>query len=243
MKNKKSFGFTLAEVLITLGIIGVVAALTIPQVVKNYKEKATVAHLKKTYSVMEQAWSRISLDYGDISDWGLTVGDEDILIDRIAIYFNATQVCHSDELAKCVPNVMYLTSIGTNHLNYIESMNDGPKRAALKLTDGSVMMINFRPLQNVEKDGKTLQIYIDLNAGKKPNKVGNDFFYFFSMRDNKLYPGGHIALLENTDKDKYFKDKCLNAYGYGCTNWVLENENMDYFKCKDLSYYGKRRCK
>ena len=41
------WGFTLAEVLITLGIIGVVAALTIPQVVQNYQKQATATALKK----------------------------------------------------------------------------------------------------------------------------------------------------------------------------------------------------
>ena len=42
--------FTLAEVLVTLGIIGVVAAMTLPALVQNYKEKATVTQLKKVYS-------------------------------------------------------------------------------------------------------------------------------------------------------------------------------------------------
>ncbi len=54
MKNYS--GFTLAEVLITLGIIGVVAALTMPSVINNYKEKETIAKLKKTYSVLSQAY-------------------------------------------------------------------------------------------------------------------------------------------------------------------------------------------
>ena len=39
--NKK-FGFTLSEVLITLGIVGIVAALTIPAIMKNYKNRLYV---------------------------------------------------------------------------------------------------------------------------------------------------------------------------------------------------------
>jgi prepilin-type N-terminal cleavage/methylation domain-containing protein len=46
-------GFTLAEVLITLAVIGVVAALTIPTVVRNYQKTQTVTKLKKTYSAMQ----------------------------------------------------------------------------------------------------------------------------------------------------------------------------------------------
>ena len=53
MKNR---AFTLAEVLITLGIIGVVAAMTLPTVVNKYKEKETVTKLKKFYSIISQSY-------------------------------------------------------------------------------------------------------------------------------------------------------------------------------------------
>lgn len=62
-------GFTLAEVLITLGIIGVVAAMTLPSVVGNYKKKVTVTRLKKFYSTMQQAIQLSEKDYGDIAYW------------------------------------------------------------------------------------------------------------------------------------------------------------------------------
>lgn len=67
MKNYS--GFTLAEVLITLGIIGVVAALTMPSVINNYKEKETIAKLKKTYSVLSQAYITASNKYGSPDEW------------------------------------------------------------------------------------------------------------------------------------------------------------------------------
>lgn len=41
------YGFTLAEVLITLGIIGIAASMTMPSLIQNHKEKETVAKLKK----------------------------------------------------------------------------------------------------------------------------------------------------------------------------------------------------
>lgn len=47
---KKQNAFTLAEVLITLGIIGVVAALTLPALIQNYQDKVMVSQAKKTYS-------------------------------------------------------------------------------------------------------------------------------------------------------------------------------------------------
>ena len=54
MKNKRSYknGFTLAEVLITLGIIGVVSALTLPSLITSYKKQEASARLKKFNSLL-----------------------------------------------------------------------------------------------------------------------------------------------------------------------------------------------
>ena len=61
------FGFTLAEVLITLGIIGVVAAMTIPALLNNYYEKQTVTRLKSTYSILTNAIRSAEEENGEIS--------------------------------------------------------------------------------------------------------------------------------------------------------------------------------
>jgi len=66
-----SLAFTLAEVLITLGIIGVVSALTIPTLIQNYKAKIVEVRLKKFYSVYNEAIKRAELEYGDKKDWYL----------------------------------------------------------------------------------------------------------------------------------------------------------------------------
>ena len=60
----KKIGFTLAEVLITLGIIGVVAAVTIPTLISNYQKQALFSQFKKTYANLNQAWKLASLDFG-----------------------------------------------------------------------------------------------------------------------------------------------------------------------------------
>lgn len=62
-------GFTLAEVLITLGIIGIVAALTIPNLIENYEKYITVVKLKRAYSIISQVVERAIADYGDIKNW------------------------------------------------------------------------------------------------------------------------------------------------------------------------------
>ena len=67
--NSRKIAFTLAEVLITLGIIGIVAALTIPSVIEGYKEKETVAKLKKVYSVLSQSYELYMQETGEPFKW------------------------------------------------------------------------------------------------------------------------------------------------------------------------------
>ena len=61
---KKLSAFTLAEVLITLGVIGIVAAMTMPSLIANYQKKVWVNQLKKSVSVLEQGFRKMLADEG-----------------------------------------------------------------------------------------------------------------------------------------------------------------------------------
>lgn len=61
--------FTMAEVLITLGIVGVIAAITIPNVVQNYKKKDVAIKLQKNYNELNQVIERAKADHGDPESW------------------------------------------------------------------------------------------------------------------------------------------------------------------------------
>ena len=69
MNNRISKGFTLAEVLITLGIIGVVAAMTIPSLITSYNKKITETRLEKFYSIFNQAIRLSVAENGDTDTW------------------------------------------------------------------------------------------------------------------------------------------------------------------------------
>lgn len=68
VKNRK-LGFTLAEVLITLGIIGVVAALTLPNLIAKYQRTVTVNKVKKFYTVMSAATNIAIAENGSMDSW------------------------------------------------------------------------------------------------------------------------------------------------------------------------------
>ncbi len=100
--GRRKTAFTLAEVLITLGIIGVVAAMTLPAVVQHYKKVETIGRLKKFYSTMSQAIVRSELDNGPIDDWGLQGANgnldlEQFFMTYLAPYIKFTEsgYCHT----------------------------------------------------------------------------------------------------------------------------------------------------
>ena len=66
---RKYIGFTLAEVLITLGIIGIVASLTIPMLIQDYRNNVAETRLKKFYSTMNQAIAMSIKDNDDVETW------------------------------------------------------------------------------------------------------------------------------------------------------------------------------
>ncbi|MBP3925470.1 type II secretion system protein [bacterium] len=83
--GRRKTAFTLAEALITLGIIGVVAAMTLPAIVQNYKQQVIISKLNKFYNTITNAYSMAKIKNGDISNWDLknyktsTNDEEDIL--------------------------------------------------------------------------------------------------------------------------------------------------------------------
>src|SRR5574344_3139527 len=74
--SQRYTAFTLAEVLITLGIIGVVAAMTIPTLIHQKNVQTAETKLKKFYSTMSQATQLLQAEYGDYSNWSPSDSDD-----------------------------------------------------------------------------------------------------------------------------------------------------------------------
>ena len=132
--------FTLAEVLITLGIIGVVAAMTLPGLVQNYQKKVKVTALEAAYSQIRQAVRMSEVKNGEIREWHLTQMSEEVQVYRcqqnkkfvqeyIEPYLKAV---HKDELISSgTPyNYSYYTLDGAlvnsnGHTHYSIALNNG----------------------------------------------------------------------------------------------------------------------
>lgn len=105
MRIESRFAFTLAEVLITLGIIGVVAAITIPVLIQNYQDKVLISQTKKAYSTFNNMFALAQQDNGTPGDNSELFLPKDtpsnVIVDRLAKYLQGAKVCYSKNTAEC----------------------------------------------------------------------------------------------------------------------------------------------
>lgn len=228
------FAFTLAEVLITLGIIGVVAALTLPTLINDTKGKELEAQLKVGYSIISQGLKNMQAENGyppipahypssgnfypeykkyfnKIYDCGVIPLDNDQCMAR-ADNLGGTSSFYTDKV--------YKTLNGNNLFSYY--FDDGQ----FILPNGMLVVIE----DNVQTDlSKTIYISIDINGkSKSPNRLGQDFFTFELMDDGTLLPMGAPGTKYN-DKQTYCSSSSSSTLnGIGCAYRVLTEK--DYWK-------------
>jgi len=97
VKTSNKIAFTLAEVLLALAIIGVIAALTIPTILNNIKNAELVENLKKHYSSLNQLQKKLqadSMNFSDIFVYGETSAQS---VDRLSKYLNIAKNCGYEE--------------------------------------------------------------------------------------------------------------------------------------------------
>ena len=179
ISNTKAF--TLAEVLITLGIIGVVAALTMPSLGKNYQKKATVTQLKKAYSEIAQAIKLSQIQNGEINNWDFSLSGTDFYYQYLQKYFIKNKEIQNKEFKKqyIVKNLN-----GTQCTSEVWcTQNDS---FYTYLPNGSIMGIMTH-----SNESKYKSITIDINGFKAPNQIGKDFFVFSIIYPDGLVPYGY----------------------------------------------------
>ncbi len=199
---KKKNAFTLAEVLITLGIIGVVAAMTLPTLVQKQQEKVTVSRLKKAYSALSQAYLMISKDYGEPTNWGFSSNiDADgnstpegsIKVSNLfAKYMKITKNCENADGCWSSGDVYRLNG------SLYGSGNPGERDDIAKITlaDGTYVAFGGLNAECSKNRGETKPlssvcgwIIVDVNGNDRPNTYGIDIFEF-SITKYNIMPYG-----------------------------------------------------
>lgn len=169
---KKFFAFTLAEVLITIGVIGVVAAITLPSIVSNIQGMQYRSKVKKTYSALVQAVSLAKANYDvdlDTLETSCVDGENDKLPSTYSVcaLFNST-LSGAKYISETDPNHPKNYNSGFNTANGFD-YNTNVYSRGYQLADGSIVVFAFQP-ENEAYHGE-LYGYIDVNGKKGPNKV------------------------------------------------------------------------
>lgn len=159
-------GFTLAEVLITLGIIGVVAAMTLPALIQKQQKIEATSRLKKFYSAMSQAILLSENDNGPSKEWDKTyyISDEDGNYDSAAN--RDLEMAYFNKYLK--PYLKYL-KIEENPEDLQNEENGQANQIRVHFADGSYMNIY---------NGACMDLDFDINGKRQPNIAGKDIFKF-----------------------------------------------------------------
>ena len=240
--------FTMAEVLITLGIIGIVAAMTIPMMQNKYKKTLIETRLASTESILNQALSMSIAKNGPVSGWEFSMNTTDFFNKYYAPYLKYTHICEWNEqesswtecstkklLRQC--SSMAVTESG-------EKVNINNNQRKYLLNNGVAITL---------VSGKS-SFVLDLNISKSQLKYGRDYFritankYFEGMPKDESYMssltyvrGGYTSSTgnyqrsacdliknnKNTSDGKTFYEHCRTGHG----NWFYGDCCSAIIKC------------
>lgn len=232
----KENGFTLAEVLITLGIIGVVAAMTIPTLIVHLNHIKLQSQFKEGYSLLAQAVKMYNEDEEVNHSTFITAT-------RFSKYFKGATICtdkdknsthcigrteKDDEGHTSVTNRDYKYTNYAKNTDYIQTnMFDDSQ---FYLNNGMLIILDSNPWGK----GKNQVISIDVNGkSAKPNAAGHDLFSF-ELRPTEKSGGLELVPMgeqdtEFNDKDKHCSKTSKSAYnGVACAYYAMQDET--YFK-------------
>lgn len=163
--SHRKVAFTLAEVLITLGIIGVVAAMTLPALIQKQQRLEASSRLKKFYSAMSQAIIRSEVDNGEVKYWDKEseTYDEAGKSDKLA---NA-QKSYDFFMKYIAPYLKYMSVDKADDVENEEDMKSYELR--ITLPDSSVLYFH---------NGVCIDMVYDVNGNRNPNTLGYDKFDF-----------------------------------------------------------------
>ena len=218
LKDGRKHAFTLAEVLITLGIIGVVAAMTLPVLIQKYQKKAWVTALKKDYTMLNDGFRQMmaaeGVDRFDHTSLFIEMPPNNsnqrleaaIARKYIEKYFkNLEHIEYPDQVGWLAGNKAKSGDVckqnvgkgsGWYYLNDTTGQNrcDGARQEVFTLANGGLMrfMVDKSYPEAPDAKGKLKKVVgnvmIDVNGEAPPNKYGRDAFYFHLGQDGFLYP-------------------------------------------------------
>ena len=234
--HAKRAAFTLAEVLITLAIIGIVAAMTIPTLITNYQKKITVSKLQKVYSILGNMTKLLYADgvYNVFSGAVSPEKTEQFFNLYILPYFKSPAVTkdlvcpyESDLPKQCTP--FKFANNSTVTISVLTQLNYG--RIYFTTSDKTSYFINIMKYIDPDnpEDGREYrtspEVWVDLNGADGPNTMGKDIFYFKTDFSKGLV----MSYCASNSYEYINRDCSKNGYGFCCAAKIM----LDGWKIKD----------
>lgn len=229
--------FTMAEVLVTIGIIGVVAAMTIPSLINRYRTFVLMQQFRKAYAAISVAAEKVQFDMGENVKCNYGAGgswiDCRLFYQELFKQMNIIKSCKGYALRKgCLPPEFYKATEDVYAEGY-------PNLDQEKLKENFLRDCRHFSSQSIERDnhvyvlqggfhvilygnGAAPLFWVDINGKKRPNKWGHDLFAFEFKKDkitnsyNKLVPSTGCRLKE---KDGYTSQEFFNLINRGTANF------------------------
>mgnify|MGYP005777609033 CR=1 FL=1 len=233
---KKIKSFTLAEVLITLVIIGIIAAITVPNLIVSYQKKQTAIKLKKTYSEICQAVALAEVQFGNKEtwEWGVGLSGTDFfnkyLVPFVTISKKKMSEVRQEGISYHKVNGQVTTQVTSLYNDaYVTTLSSG-----VQILTSKTVSYNEEIWKKQSRYGLT----VDLNGPQKPNRYGRDVFLFYVTPDG-VFPG------HNDDDEPYTQQRPRSElldgpskYGYQCNEeglglWCAAVIMADNWEIKD----------
>lgn len=250
MTMKKAF--TLAEVLVTLAIIGVIAALTIPAVITKATKAQYVTGVRKAFNTLKQVEREAMREYGDPQYWTYSIlpgADNDFSASDFDKYFkphfDIVKFCGESTDDNCFAD-KYKSIDGKRN---IKSPNDNPGYGTgagyVKfVTADGISWMYMGDIEHNYRNGPIVRhiFEVDVNGRKGPNVLGRDYFSFWMLimpqvgGNSRMGPHGsymydfdyNTTIYAQTSEQINEDCNTTDAYGYYCAAKVLSEGAMNY---------------
>lgn len=189
--NKKA-AFTLAEVLVTLGLLGSLAAITLPTLTYNYKGKVLEQQFRATYSELREVGSMINIDRGDVGDYAQKVGyiawDKELMS-----HFGGSKISNSNSDSGISSEMARIYKEGKSPQGPLRfRVNTG--RAMICDNDG-IWLDNKGRIWTFNAENNFA--CVDINGMAPPNRINVDIFAFKPMSAKEVAVWQYSDTVEN----------------------------------------------
>ena len=226
-ENKKAF--TLAEVLITLTIIGVIAAITIPNLMQTWRKHERITQIKTAYSIIQNATKMAVSEHGNPDGWDISEAGNyapKYFIPYVKVqklcgagnqsYYFLSKGCFKDSVNGNTYNNGVWYQLNGNLYNTSAGGYGSPNFYTLILQNGMHVAI-WAPWKNAPTWAQYIYFFVDVDGRRGTTTLGKDIFTFtYNLNTGKFSTGGNT--------NNYSQSDCtLTGVGASCAYWIERN--------------------